>query len=73
MRPDVYSKLKPSSSSVCIAEWVRSRAAGSSVYHKSAGPGPKPGADAVNQSLSGVGKLGAASRQWVTDDDYCEM
>jgi hypothetical protein len=48
---------------VCVAEWVRSRASGF-MYQESEGLGSIPGAGTANQAVhpSGVGKLVAVSR-----------
>jgi hypothetical protein len=69
--------------SVCVVEWVRSRAVmlhctefdGSRVRIPGADTVNLLGADTVNQAIhpSGVGKLVAISIQWVTAVEDCEV
>jgi hypothetical protein len=44
------------------------------IHHESEGPGSIPGAGTVNQAVhpSGVGKLVAVSKKWVTAAEDCD-
>jgi hypothetical protein len=60
--------------SVCMAKWVRSRASGLHITMSQRAWGLIPGAGMVNQAVhpSGVGKLVAVSKKWVTTAEDCD-
>jgi hypothetical protein len=62
-----------SDQSVRVAEWVRSPTIWLHCTTSQTDPGSNPGAGTANQAIypSGVGKLVAVSKQWVTAVEGC--